>query len=136
MTPVQMKMARAALEWDAEALAHKAGVAEAVVSDVERGIDADPATLQALQAALEAAGLEFIPADGTAGPGVRLRTASDTHADLTRRIMAIEEHLARTNPDAPVSPRRGMQQLEDARKRDIGVKLRNRRTKLKKADKP
>jgi hypothetical protein len=69
-------------------------------------------------------------AENGEGPGVRLRKKADTHEDLTRRIHAIDEHLDKTDHDAPASPERGMQQLEDARKKDIGVRLRNKRSRI------
>ena len=71
MTPVQLRMARAAVGWSVRELAQKAGVAANTVTRVENGSDAKKSTMDALQKALERAGVEFL-GDG-AGAGVRLR---------------------------------------------------------------
>ncbi len=69
---VQSKMARAAVGWGVRDLAKEAGVSVDTVSRLERGEELQPRTLAAIQAALEAAGVEFIPENG-GGAGVRLR---------------------------------------------------------------
>jgi transcriptional regulator with XRE-family HTH domain len=71
MTPVQIKMARAALGWGVRDLATASGITANTVSRIEGGADAMQSTISAIRAALEKAGVEFIdPNDG--GPGVRL----------------------------------------------------------------
>ncbi|MEJ0072088.1 MAG: helix-turn-helix transcriptional regulator [Pseudomonadota bacterium] len=56
-------------------LAEKSGVAQRVISQFEsESADTQPATVRKLQAALEAAGIEFLPENG-GGVGVRLRAA-------------------------------------------------------------
>ena len=72
MTPVQIKMGRAALGWGVRELADKAGVTANTVTRIENGSDAKQSTIAALRAALESGGVEFIPENG-GGPGVRLR---------------------------------------------------------------
>ena len=72
MKPVQLKMARAAVGWGVRELAKKAGVTANTVTRIENGADAKQSTMDRLQHALEAAGIEFIPENG-GGPGVRLR---------------------------------------------------------------
>jgi hypothetical protein len=56
----------------ASGTSREAGVAVDTISRLERGEEIMPRTLAAIRAALEAAGVEFIPANG-GGPGVRLR---------------------------------------------------------------
>jgi transcriptional regulator with XRE-family HTH domain len=72
MKPVQLKMARAAVGWGVRELAKKAGVTANTVTRIENGADAKQSTMDRLQRALEAAGIEFIQENG-GGPGVRLR---------------------------------------------------------------
>jgi transcriptional regulator with XRE-family HTH domain len=72
MKPVQLKMARAATGWGVRELAKKAGVTANTVTRIENGADAKQSTMDRLQHALEAAGIEFIQENG-GGPGVRLR---------------------------------------------------------------
>ena len=75
MKPVQLKMARAAAGWGVRELAKKAGVTANTVTRIENGADAKQSTMDRLQHALEAAGIEFIQENG-GGPGVRLRKRS------------------------------------------------------------
>ena len=72
MKPVQLKMARAAVGWGVRELAKKAGVTANTVTRIENGADAKQSTIDRLQHALEAAGIEFIQENG-GGLGVRLR---------------------------------------------------------------
>jgi transcriptional regulator with XRE-family HTH domain len=70
-------MARAALEITIADLAERAGVAPNTISRFEAGKTAPiAATVAVLQAALEAAGVEFIAKNG-GGPGVRLKKRAE-----------------------------------------------------------
>ena len=72
MTPIQCKMARAALEWGIRDLANQADVAASTVSRFEAGENVNLNTMTAMKSALESAGIEFIAENG-GGPGVRLK---------------------------------------------------------------
>ncbi|WP_122048774.1 helix-turn-helix transcriptional regulator [Asaia bogorensis] len=65
-------MARVAIGWGVRELAANAGVSPDTVSRLERGENLNLRTIEAIRAALEAAGVEFIAENG-GGPGVRLR---------------------------------------------------------------
>jgi transcriptional regulator with XRE-family HTH domain len=69
MRAIQLRMARAAIGWGVRELAEKAGVTANTVTRIENGADAKQSTIDALQRALEAAGIEFTNGDQ---PGVRL----------------------------------------------------------------
>jgi transcriptional regulator with XRE-family HTH domain len=71
----QVRMARAALGWGVRDLAKKAGIAANTVSRYENGSGATVATVEAMRKVLEDAGVIFVPADETGGPGVRLKTS-------------------------------------------------------------
>ena len=58
--------------WGVRELAEKAGITANTVTRIENGADAMQSTMDKLQRALEAAGIEFIEENG-GGPGVRLR---------------------------------------------------------------
>ena len=73
MKAIQVRMARAAAGWSVRELAQRAGVTANTVSRIENGADAKQSTINALQRALELAGLEFTNGDQ---PGVRLTTGS------------------------------------------------------------
>ena len=72
MNAAQCKMARAATGLGIREVAEAAAVSPNTVSRLERGEDLKPATVAAIRAALEAAGVEFIAENG-GGAGVRLR---------------------------------------------------------------
>lgn len=68
---MQCRMARAAIEWSTQDLAARAGVGVNTVNRFEGGQDARISSVEKMQRALEAAGVEFIVENG-GGPGVRL----------------------------------------------------------------
>jgi transcriptional regulator with XRE-family HTH domain len=87
-TPVQCRMARAALGWGVRELALKAKVSIDTVARFERGDELKERTIDALQRALEAAGVEFTNGDQ---PGARLTKA----AAALRRKMGVRDQTAK-----------------------------------------
>jgi transcriptional regulator with XRE-family HTH domain len=73
MKAIQLRMARAAIGWGVRELAKQAGVTANTVTRIENGADAKQSTIDALQRALEAVGIEFTNSDQ---PGVRLTKAA------------------------------------------------------------
>lgn len=76
MSPMQCRMARAALQWSQNDLAKAAKVRQETVSGYEGGNDSRRSTVEAMRSALEAAGVVFVGAGETSlsgGAGVRLR---------------------------------------------------------------
>jgi transcriptional regulator with XRE-family HTH domain len=74
LTTQQIRMARGALRWSAQRLSDEAGVALKTIQRIESLDGVPPShtqTLQAIQQALEAAGIEFIGSP-TDAPGIRL----------------------------------------------------------------
>jgi transcriptional regulator with XRE-family HTH domain len=69
-------MARAAVGWGVRELAERAGITANTVTRIENGADAKQSTMDKLQRALEAAGVEFTNGDQ---PGVRLRKGVPAH---------------------------------------------------------
>ena len=72
MIASQCRMARAALGLGVRELAALAKVSPNTIARLERGEDLRERTIDDIRAALETAGVEFIPENG-GGPGVRLR---------------------------------------------------------------
>ena len=73
MTPAQCRAARALLNLSQDDLAKASAVAKATIAAFELGLRQPYArTMQAIIAALEAAGVVFLPENGN-GPGVALR---------------------------------------------------------------
>jgi transcriptional regulator with XRE-family HTH domain len=73
ITRLQVRMARTALGWGVRDLARKAGVSPTTVSRFENGAHTRVDTVALFQDVLERAGVVFIAADESGGPGVRLR---------------------------------------------------------------
>ena len=71
----QIRAARGLLGLSQTGLSELASISAATVKRVEAGtqIRGSADTFRKIQAALEAAGVEFIPAEGVKGPGVRLQ---------------------------------------------------------------
>jgi len=82
MKAIQLRMARAAVGWGVRELAKKAGITANTVTRIENGADAKQSTIDRLQRALEAAGVEFTNGDQ---PGVRLTKATATHSTVTAK---------------------------------------------------
>ena len=72
LNAAQCRMARAALQLGVRELAEMARVSPTTITKLERGETLYSRTVDAIQAALEAAGVEFIPPNG-GGVGVRLK---------------------------------------------------------------
>ncbi|MDP0929865.1 helix-turn-helix transcriptional regulator [Paracoccus onubensis] len=70
--PEQIRAARALLDWTREDLASASGLTVRTLARIESAQTTPrQTTIKALSTALEAAGVEFIPENGS-GPGVRL----------------------------------------------------------------
>lgn len=80
MNAMQCKMARVATSLGIRELAALADVSPNTISRLERGEELRPSTIEAIRAALEAAGVEFIPENG-GGLGVRLRSTLARNGD-------------------------------------------------------
>ncbi|MGR3804819.1 helix-turn-helix domain-containing protein [Marinibacterium profundimaris] len=72
VTSAQIRAARGLLNWTVRDLAEKAGVHRNTVTRAETDANGPGTAQAAIRAALEAAGVEFIPENG-GGAGVRLK---------------------------------------------------------------
>ena len=73
MTPAQARAARGLLKWNQDDLAREAAVSVVTVRNFENEKSVPQrATIDVMRRALEQAGVEFIPENGS-GAGVRLR---------------------------------------------------------------
>ena len=71
--PAQSRGARGLVQWSQTQLAEKAGISLSTVADFEKGRRLPiPNNLAAIRKALENAGVKFIAAGKSGGPGVRL----------------------------------------------------------------
>jgi len=73
VTSAQMRAARALLNWSVRELSERSGIHRNTITNFETGKSGgDERTIEAIVAALGAAGVIFVDANGE-GPGVRLR---------------------------------------------------------------
>ena len=72
-SPEQIRAARAMLGWSQQKLASESKVGRTTIFRIERGEDdANNASRAKLQTTLEENGIEFLPANGDRGEGIRL----------------------------------------------------------------
>jgi transcriptional regulator with XRE-family HTH domain len=129
LTAEQLRAARAMLRMDQSALAVASGVSVETIKRLE-GMEGHlsevrVATINAISATLESAGIEFIDENG-GGAGVRLKKSSETVTNLTR-------HIDKPGPEKP-SPNRAMKQLRRARDQIKLTALKSRRAKSRKEE--
>ena len=67
MTPTQCKMARVGLAWSADQLSEKCGISRITIARFESGQPVAVASVNAILAALEAAGADFTQSAGKVG---------------------------------------------------------------------
>lgn len=74
LEPSHIRMGRAALKISVRELSKMSGVADSTILRFESGKGAILTTnMKRMQEALETAGVTFLPADSSGGPGVRLK---------------------------------------------------------------
>jgi transcriptional regulator with XRE-family HTH domain len=100
---MQLRMARAAVRWGVRELAEKAGITANTVTRIENGADAKQSTMDALQRALEAAGVEFTNGEQ---PGVRLTKAAAAHTTASTSNPAVTAKRARRKTAKAVEKKR------------------------------
>jgi transcriptional regulator with XRE-family HTH domain len=130
MTPVQMKMARAALGWGVRELAEKAGVTANTVTRIENGSDAKQSTIAALRTALESAGIEFIAENG-GGPGVRLKKTATGAEEISRQIYTLKDTISSIPAPTEPSPEAAMNTMRKAVAESDLTKLKIARKRIK-----
>ncbi|MEP2758822.1 helix-turn-helix transcriptional regulator [Parvibaculum sp.] len=75
----QIRAARGLLDWSRDELVDASGLSRSTLQRMERGdgiATGHASNLWQVQQVLEAAGIIFLPADQSGGPGVRVRTTS------------------------------------------------------------
>ena len=132
----QIKAARALVSWSQEELASRSGVSVPTVKRLEAQggeVGGREATSEKLRAALEAAGVEFIPENG-GGAGVRLRKGREDRNNLDQHIDRLEGEVAHLKPAASgkPSPATGMAMLRRGRAKSDLAKAKNKRAKSSK----
>ena len=135
LSPSQSRAARALIEWSQEQLAAASHLGLSTIRDFEKGRRIPTHNnLAGIRAALEAAGIVFLPAGELVpgGPGVRLGIKAASAADLTQKIDELERQMRDGGADGTPSPDEGMRRLEQARNTEIVGRLKKRRAEIKK----
>jgi DNA-binding XRE family transcriptional regulator len=89
ISPLQLKMARAALKWGVRTLAEKAGISPDTIMRAEQGDEVTVKTWGAIQRAFEEGGIEFLP---------EVNSVS-LHTDVAEAAICVD-------PDMPLGIRR------------------------------
>jgi len=134
LTADQLRAARAMLRMDQSALAAASGVSVETIKRLERmeGLLSETrvATVNAIQAALTKAGVEFIAENG-GGPGVRIRKSAKGAEEISRQIDALEDKISSMPAPTEPSPEAGMNIMRKAVAKNDLAKLKNRRKRIR-----
>ena len=131
ITYQQIRAARAMAGLTQAELAKLAGISTTGMNNIERGqADAKGSTLRAIQAALDAAGIEFL-AEDNGGPGVRIRKNAKGAEEISRQIDALEDKISSMPAPTKPSPEAGMNILRKAVAKNDLVELKNRRNRIR-----
>lgn len=124
LTPKHVRAARALLAWSQQDLAKAAGVGTSTVADFERGSRTPIANnAQAIRAALEGAGISFLPTGAVFGPAVPPIAGTDGSGTPVRWVSAQDLSDWADRTDGPVSLPTLLAKLVQATS-DSSIKLR------------
>ncbi|HEY8032178.1 MAG TPA: helix-turn-helix domain-containing protein [Methylocella sp.] len=133
MVADQLRAARAMLRMDQTALAAVSGVSVETIKRLERMegplSGTRVATVNAIQAALEKAGVEFIAENG-GGPGVRIRKSAKGAEEISRQIDTLEDKISAIPAPMEPSPEAAMNTMRKAVAKNDLAKLKNRRARI------
>ena len=130
MSPSQCRMARAALQIGVRDLADMAKVSPSTVARFEAGEELKERTVEAMRAALESAGVEFIAENG-GGPGVRLKKTAKGVEEISREIDALEDKISSIPAPTAPSPEAAMNTMRKALAESDLTKLEARRKRIR-----
>ncbi len=133
MTAEQLRAARAMLRMDQSALAAASGVSVETIKRLEvmngQLSETRVATINAIRAALEKAGVEFIAENG-GGPGLRLKKTAKGVEEISQEIDTLEDKISSMPAPTEPSPEAGMNIMRKAVAKNDLAKLKNRRTRI------
>jgi transcriptional regulator with XRE-family HTH domain len=123
-------MARAALQIGVRDLADMAKVSPSTVARFEAGEELKVRTVEAMRAALESAGVEFIAENG-GGPGVRLKKTAKSVEAISREIDALEDKISSILAPTEPSPEAAVNTMRKAVAESNLKKLKARRKRIR-----
>jgi hypothetical protein len=123
-------MARAALQIGVRDLADMAKVSPSTVARFEAGEELKERTVEAMRAALESAGVEFIAENG-GGPGVRLKKTAKGVEEISREIDALEDKISSILAPTEPGPEAAMNTMRKAVAESDLTKLKARRKRIR-----
>jgi transcriptional regulator with XRE-family HTH domain len=123
-------MARAALQIGVRDLADMAKVSPSTVARFEAGEELKVRTVEAMRAALESAGVEFIAENG-GGPGVRLKKTAKSVEAISREIDALEDKISSILAPTEPSPEAAVNTMRKAVAESNLKKLKARRKQIR-----
>jgi len=118
---------------DQSALAAASGVSVETIKRLEvmngQLSETRVATINAISAALEKAGVEFIAENG-GGPGLRLKKTAKGVEEISQEIDTLEDKISSMPAPTEPSPEAGMNIMRKAVAKNNLAKLKNRRTRI------
>jgi DNA-binding XRE family transcriptional regulator len=133
LTAEQLRAARAMLRMDQSTLAAASGVSVETIKRLEvmngQLSETRVATINAISAALEKAGVEFIAENG-GGPGLRLKKTAKGVEEISQEIDTLEDKISSMPAPTEPSPEAGMNIMRKAVAKNNLAKLKNRRTRI------
>ena len=121
------------LRMDQSALAAASGVSVETIKRLEvmngQLSETRVATINAIRAALEKAGVEFIAENG-GGPGLRLKKTAKGVEEISQEIDTLEDKISSMPAPTEPSPEAGMNIMRKAVAKNDLAKLKNRRTRI------
>jgi transcriptional regulator with XRE-family HTH domain len=123
-------MARAALQIGVRDLADMAKVSPSTVARFEAGEELKERTVEAMRAALESAGIEFIAENG-GGHGVRLKKTAKGDEKISREIDPLEDKISSILAPTEPSPEAAVNTMRKAVAESNLKKLKARRKQIR-----
>jgi transcriptional regulator with XRE-family HTH domain len=130
MNAEQCRMARAALKFSVRDLAAAARVGANTVVRLEANEKLQERTVEAIRAALESAGVEFI-AENSGGAGVRLKKRAKGVEEISQQIDALEDKISSIPAPTEPSPEAAMNTMRKAVAESDLTKLKTRRKRIR-----
>ena len=107
-----------------------AKVSPSTVARFEAGEELKERTVEAMRAAFELAGVEFIAENG-GGPGVRLKKTAKAVEEISREIDALEDKISSMPAPTGPSPEAAMNTMRKAVAESDLTKLKARRKRIR-----
>jgi hypothetical protein len=133
ITSEQVKAARGLLRWDQKDLSAASGISLPAIKRLEQmpgPLAAQSRTVEAIIAAFEKSGVEFISENGN-GAGVRLKKRAKCVEEISQQIDVLENRISSMPAPTTPSPEAAMNTMRKAVAENNVAKLKARRKRIR-----